>query len=81
MVKMWFQPVSLHHTHLCLCQTCIMMPTKLSTLDMAERGDLHASLGEETPRQVDGREAHRSSEPTVQAQASVVQAQDEGLGE
>lgn len=60
------------------------MATDLSMLDMAERGDSHGSLVQETPRQVGGREAHRTFEPMAQSQESVesvVQGQDGGLGE
>lgn len=70
-----------HRTRLCLCQTYAMMPIELSVLDKAERGDSNGRLEEETSKEVDGREAHRTSEPKVQPQASAVQGQEEGLGE
>lgn len=58
-----------------------MIPTEISMLDKAERGDSHGDLGEDAPRQIDGRESHRTSESMAQPQASVVQVQTEGLGE
>lgn len=70
-----------HSTHFCLYQTCIMMPTELSVLDRAERGDSHGKLVEESPSHVAGREAHRTVEPIGQPQESEVQTQDERLGE
>lgn len=70
-----------HSTHFCLYQTCMMVPTELSVLDKAERGDSHGKLVEESPSHVAGRETHRTVEPIGQPQVSEVQAQDERLGE
>lgn len=57
-----------------------MMPTELSVIDLAERGDLRGNFVEGTPRQVDAREPHRTSEAMAQPHASVVEAPDERLG-
>lgn len=57
------------------------MATDTSRLDMAERGDSHGSLVEETSRKVVERDAQRTSPPLAQSQASVAQTQDEELGE
>lgn len=68
----------IHPTHLSLCQTCTMIPTEISRLDMAERGNSDGSLAKEASRQVDEIEAHRHSESMVQPQTCGIQ--DEGLG-
>lgn len=70
-----------HPSHFCLCQTCIMMPTELSVLDKAERGDSHRELVEESRAHIKVRESHRTVEPMDQPQVSEVQTQDERLGE
>lgn len=58
-----------------------MMPTELSVLDKAERGDSHGKLVEESPSHVGGRDARRTVDPIGQPQVSEVQTQDERLGE
>jgi hypothetical protein len=58
-----------------------MIPTELSRLDLAERGDSHGSLAKEASRQVDGIEVQRNSDSIVQPQTLGAKAQNEGLGE
>lgn len=58
-----------------------MMPTELSVLDKAERGDSHGKLVEDSPSHAEGRAAHRIVEPIGQPRVSEVETQDERLGE
>jgi hypothetical protein len=57
------------------------MSTELSMLDLAERGESHGDLVGGHLRQPDGRHSHPTFEPIAQTRPSVVQEQNEDLGE